>query len=69
VPSRKMEAPSPRTPDPGWGNQSSSDGEATRTRHPNIQIRDAPSETHKYECADCGGVKTKILFRKQVVAA
>jgi hypothetical protein len=24
---------------------------------------------HKFECADCGGVKTKILFRKQAVAA
>jgi len=24
---------------------------------------------HKFECAGCGGVQTKILFRKQVVAA
>jgi hypothetical protein len=24
---------------------------------------------HKFECADCGVVKTKILFRKQAVAA
>ena len=24
---------------------------------------------HKFECADCGGVKTKIPFRKQAVAA
>jgi hypothetical protein len=23
----------------------------------------------KFECANCGGVKTKILFRKQAVAA
>jgi ssDNA-binding Zn-finger/Zn-ribbon topoisomerase 1 len=23
---------------------------------------------HKFECADCGDVKTKILFRKQAVA-
>jgi hypothetical protein len=23
---------------------------------------------HKFECLDCGRVKTKILFRKQVVA-
>jgi hypothetical protein len=24
---------------------------------------------HKFDCADCGRVKTKILFRKQAVAA
>ncbi len=24
---------------------------------------------HKFECADCGEVKAKILLRKQVVAA
>ena len=24
---------------------------------------------HKYKCADCGIVKTKILFRKPAVAA
>jgi hypothetical protein len=23
----------------------------------------------KFECADCGGVKTKILFRRQVAIA
>ncbi len=23
---------------------------------------------HRFECTDCGGVKTKILFRKQLVA-
>jgi Zn ribbon nucleic-acid-binding protein len=23
---------------------------------------------HKFECADCGHVETRILFRKQVVA-
>jgi hypothetical protein len=24
---------------------------------------------HKFECAECGGVKTKVVFRKQVAAA
>jgi hypothetical protein len=24
---------------------------------------------HKFDCADCGRVKTKILFRKQAVVA
>lgn len=24
---------------------------------------------HKFECADCGFVKTKVLFRKLIVAA
>jgi phage FluMu protein Com len=29
----------------------------------------ADLSVHKFECADCGGVTTKTLFRKQVIAA
>jgi hypothetical protein len=51
VPSRKMEAPAHRSPDPGWGNQSSSDSDAARTRHPKI-ARFIPKRTDAkaYRC-------------------
>jgi hypothetical protein len=34
----------------------------------NIQSR-RDLAVHKFDCADCGRVKTKILFRKQAVVA